>query len=284
MTIAISIRIGEGLVYAADSTSTSFETINGVSVLAQSFHHAQKLMQIRDYPLGVLTFGLGLIGTRNLESLLTEYESQLLPVQIADNYDVSTIAQGILAFIKETYDAAFPRPDLPPALPDMPPLAPMDNRPAMGIVVGGYSHGEFKPEEYVLTFPDGTISESRTAEAGEFGVRWWGQTAALQRLLLGFDPGVIQYLGENGVPEDALPDVGVALRDRLAWRIMFDGMPMQDAIDLSVFLTNIAIGQSRFVIGPPVCGGHVDVATISHRGFSWVRRKEVRVKGDSAFF
>lgn len=61
-------------------------------------------------------------------------------------------------------------------------------------------------------------------------------------------------------------------------------MPVQDAIDLSVFLANVTIGHSRFVVGPPVCGGHVDVATITHNGFEWVRQKKSAVKGDSIFF
>lgn len=65
---------------------------------------------------------------------------------------------------------------------------------------------------------------------------------------------------------------------------MFDGMPLQDAIDLAAFLANVTIGHSRFVIGPPVYGGHVDVAAITHNGFSWVRQKKSAVKGDSVFF
>ena len=57
-----------------------------------------------------------------------------------------------------------------------------------------------------------------------------------------------------------------------------------DAIDFGVYLANVTIGHSRFVVGPPVCGGHVDVATITHRGFTWVRQKRHAVKGDSVFF
>ena len=89
-------------------------------------------------------------------------------------------------------------------------------------------------------------------------------------------------MARNGVA-DAL-GITEQLIARLNWKLSFDGMPLQDAIDLSVFLTNVAIGHSRFAIGPPVCGGHVDVATISHRGFRWIRRKELRVKSDSTFF
>ena len=63
MTIAVSVKVGEGLVMAADSTSSFFSG----DVLAQSYHHARKLLQLKDYPIGILTFGLGNIAGRNLE-------------------------------------------------------------------------------------------------------------------------------------------------------------------------------------------------------------------------
>ncbi len=278
MTIAISIRVGEGLVYAADSTSTMFTTINEVSVLSQSYHHAQKLMQIGEFPVGVLTFGLGLIGTRNLESLLTEFNSQVLPdVPMPGGYTVAGIAAGLQAFLGDRYDGVFPPPE--PALPDVAP--PPDARPVMGVVVGGYSHGSFAPEEFVLTLP---LRDLEDTNPGTLGARWWGQTASLQRLVLGFDQEVMTWLGEQGVEQEALHNIHRDFVQRFRWQISFDGMPLQDAVDLAVFLTNVAIGHSRFAIGPPVCGGHVDVATISHRGFRWIRRKELRVKSDSAFF
>lgn len=304
MTIAISIRVGEGLVYAADSTSSVFNEINGVSVLSQSFHHAQKLMQIGKLPIGVLTFGLGLIGTRNLESLLAEFQEAILP-QLGANGNVRPIADGLATFIRGKYDVVFPppppvavaplapaaaapaapapAPPAAPAAPVAPPPAPIDTRPAMGIVVGGYSVGSFEPEEYAIEFPAGTVNPSRAAPT-DFGVAWWGQTIALQRLLLGFDPGVLQYLVDNGVDQAMIPNISSELVDRLRWGILFDGMPMQDAIDLAVFLTNLAIGHSRFAIGPPVCGGNVDVATISHRGLEWIRHKNHKVKADSTFY
>ena len=97
-------------------------------------------------------------------------------------------------------------------------------------------------------------------------------------------PELMGYLAENGVDPAELENIYKQLVDRFRWQIIFDGMPLQDAIDFAVFLTNVAIGQSRFMVRPPVCGGHVDVATISHRGFNWVRQKSHKVKTDSAFF
>jgi hypothetical protein len=61
-------------------------------------------------------------------------------------------------------------------------------------------------------------------------------------------------------------------------------MPIQDAIDLAVYLVNVTIGHSRFAVGPAVCGGQIDVATITSRGFRWISQKDWVVKSDSVFF
>jgi hypothetical protein len=274
MTIAISVRVGEGLVYAADSTSSLFETINDVSVLSQSFHHAKKLVQVRDFPIGVLTYGLGLIGSRNVESLVAEYESEILPKDADSN--VKAVAEGLRDFLASKYDES-----LPPPAASLPELDVEDSRPRLGVVVGGYTAHHFTPEEYVLELPSRNLAER---DQNVHGVNWWGQTEALQRLLLGYDARLWGWMAEKGVSEENLPGIFDELRGKLQWKIAFDGMPLQDAIDFATFLTNLAIGQSRFVVGPPVCGGHVDVATISHRGFAWIRRKAYGVKSDSAFF
>jgi hypothetical protein len=74
MTIAVSVKVGEGLVLAADSTSSFFSE----NVLAQSYHHARKLLQLQEYPIGIMTYGLGQVAGRNLESLLAEFEQSQL--------------------------------------------------------------------------------------------------------------------------------------------------------------------------------------------------------------
>ena len=284
MTIAISTKIGEGLVYAADSTTSYFETFDAAggpqSRLIQSFHHARKLVQLETYPIGILTFGLGLIGTRNVESLVTEFERSLSPYAADAVYSVQDVAARLQAFIKDKYDAAHPAPE--PPLPGLP--APTDTRPAMGVVMGGFSANEFHPDEWLMTFPDGQLVRPRNDPSGDFGVLWWGATIPLARMVLGCDPGLIRWLVDQGVEENQARSAYEEVVGQHQWTIYFDGMPVQDAIDLSVFLCNVAIGHSRFVVGPPICGGHVDVATITHDGFSWVRQKKTTVKGDSLFF
>lgn len=285
MTIAISIKVGEGLVYAADSTSSFFDNTAGQSRLAQSFHHARKLIQLEDYPIGIMTFGLGSIGARNLESLVAEFENGLIPLAArpaGDVYTVEAIATDLKDFLAAKYDAEFPIPAPAPA-PDGG-AAPPDPRPQMGVIMGGYSRGQFFADEFVIGFPGGTVTRTRDNTAADVGALWWGVTTPIMRLVLGFDPDLHQWFLDQEVDPAEVGNILSELRGRMQWNILFDGMPLQDAIDFGVYLANVTIGHSRFVVGPPVCGGHVDVATITHRGFSWVRQKQNIVKGDSVFF
>lgn len=283
MTIAISIKVGEGLVYAADSASSFFDQTGPKPELIQSFNHARKLIQLEDYPIGILTFGLGSIGARNLESLVAEFENNLTPVRalpIGAKWEVKQIAENLKTFIGGKYDAVFPAPPAPAAGA----VAAPDTRPLMGIVIGGFSRDEFFPDEFLLSFPAGTVTQTRSATTIDFGALWWGVTAPILRLVLGFDPGLHQYFVDKGLDAAQSTNIVDEVRNKFQWNIVFDGMPLQDAIDFGVYLANVTIGHSRFVVGPPVCGGHVDVATITHRGFSWVRQKKYLVKSDSVFF
>lgn len=276
MTIAVSVKVGEGLVYATDSTSSFFDNTAGNSTLVQSFHHARKLIQLADYPIGIMTFGLGSIGARNLESLVAEFENTLTPLSLLNGgpYTVENIAGDLHGFLQGKYEAVFPTPAAGTA----------DNRPLMGVVMGGYSRGEFFPDEFLIAFPAASVEPTRPGGEGGFGALWWGVTPPIVRLILGFDPGLQQWFIDKGVDPAEAGNIVNELRQRFQWTILFNGMPLQDAIDFAVYLANVTIGHSRFVVGPPVCGGHVDVATISHRGFSWVRQKQHQVKGDSIFF
>lgn len=274
MTIAISLKVGEGLVLAADSTATYGEEIGGQFVVQQSYHHAQKLIRIKDYPIGVLTYGLGTIGKRNLESFIGEFEVDLPEIGINPGYTVEQIARNFYDFLRPRYDAAHP-----PSPPGQP-----DQRPRIGVVIGGYLDRTYFPDEFEFILPGADLNRARAVPETDFGIRWWGDQDPIFRLYFGVDSGIVKWAEDRGLPNADALALYAELRQRFAWPIIFESMPLQDAIDLAVYFVNVTIGRSRFVVGPAICGGHVDVAVITHRGFTWVRRKQWSVKADSVFF
>lgn len=263
MTICVSVKVAEGLVLAADSTvmlEGTASTPQGMqSGILQSFEHANKVTQVGDYPIGVLTWGLGAIEARTLQSLVMEHEYALLRRADNANYDVRGIADGILSFVRARYDAAFPAGGA---------------RPVLGMLAGGYSDGQFFPHTYVCELPrqhDWEEVHPDGPAGPSFGAAWWGQTDALTRLIRGFHPPAMEELVKRGADAKIVQqwmDEGVS-----SLPLVFDGMPIQDAVDFASFAVQLTIGRFRFGLGPALCGGNVDIAVITPRAFHWAQRK-----------
>ncbi len=287
MTICVSVKVSEGLVLAADSTAVVQGVMQGPDGVAQSgilktYDHARKLSHVKDYPIGTLSWGVGLIGSRSVESLIKEYEYSLVSLREEEEklrerrmrteaktderpeYAVQKIAIGLREHICRFYLAEFA------GLPD-------DKRPPLGILVSGYSSGQFFPEQWLIELPrSAEVIRVRPDAQGrpDFGANWYGLTDAIVRLHWGRDDQVIGILTKRfQVSIDEIQE----LLGGLQYPVLFDGMPLQDAIDYAVYLVNVAIGRFRFVVGAPLCGGEVDVAAITPNTFTWIQRKSWKI-------
>lgn len=290
MTVCVSVKVSEGLVLAADSTAAIQGALGdptGPQGILKTYDHVRKLSHIKDYPIGTLTWGAALIGARSVESLIKEYEYKLLSLEEEHEkikerrmrgesksderfeYDVKKIAEGLSKHVKGFYDKEFSS-------------VPRDaGLPPLGILVSGYSSGQFFPEQWLIEFPDAhELKKIRPDIDGKpnFGAHWFGLTDAIIRLHWGRDDSAIDILANRfGVSKEEI----FKLLEQLQYPVFFDGMPLQDAIDYAVYLINVAIGRFRFVIGAPLCGGDIDVAVITPNVFTWVQRKSWEVKTGS---
>jgi hypothetical protein len=169
-------------------------------------------------------------------------------------YTVKEVADDLLAFIRARYDAAFP---VPPAVPAGAPAAPPPLRPALGLLIGGYSQNEFFSDEFVYEFPTSTdwkeVRPNLPDGSPSFGANWFGLTDALTRLYLGYDELALNELVNRGA--DRLIVEQWANDNVAALPLVFDGMPLQDAIDFADYSVQVVIGRFRFAQGPPLCGG-----------------------------
>ena len=263
MTIAIAVKISEGLVLAADSASMvqgelKVEGQAPQRGVVQVYSHATKLTQVGEWPVGVVTWGVGQIGSRTIESHVQEYANGLAEKQ---TIGVKQVADDLYAFISDRYKKAFG-----------------DQTPQLGLHVAGYSPDVFFPEQYLLSFPspdkDPVLNARPDNPDGSpaFGANWYGMTDAIVRLYSGFTLAM-QALFPKGPP----PAAQVKLR-QAAYPIIFDAMPLQDAIDFAAWLAEVTIGRFRFVAGAAAVLGPVDIAVITrHTGFKWVRHKEPQV-------
>ena len=263
MTICISIKVPDGLVLAADSMS-SYPVFNPATQgwdIVQSYSYANKLIQVGRESIGVLVWGAGSLQRRSMENLVEDFARQSRP---SGKSQVAAIAAELATFIKSVYDQEHPDPT---------------KGPGLGFLVGGYDDQHPFARQWAFELPTTPKPVELLADAKnrpQFGVQWFGQTDALVRLLHGFDFRLIQGLKDKGFDSAKVDDFFSAqnlVTSKIPYDIIFDGMPLQDAIDYAAYLIHVVKGRFRFVVGPKVCGGPVDVAVVKPGRFEWIRRK-----------
>ncbi|MCB9138098.1 MAG: hypothetical protein H6642_07115 [Caldilineaceae bacterium] len=272
MTIAISIKVNDGLVLAADSASTVFtQAPTGETGVLMVYNNADKIFNLRrGLPVGAVTFGVGSIGNTSISTLAKDLRRRLAGEDPAyedwqinsQTLNIENVAYKVKEFFfEEMYAPAF---------------ADWEEKPTLGFLVSGYSAGAGAAEEYHVTNESGDFTVSCGRSLEDTGITWGGDGAeAVARLTLGFSPQLPAILQSDfGVPEADLIQVINAFRRQLQASVVIPSMPIQDAIDLADFLVDTAIRFSRFTLGPATVGGPIEIAAITkHEGFKWVKRK-----------
>ena len=110
----------------------------------------------------------------------------------------------------------------------------------------------------------------------DFGANWYGQTGTLIRLIKGYDLVSLDELIKRGADKAIIQQW---VNDNASeMRLIFDGMPIQDAVDFADYAVQVTIGAFRFMAGPPLCGGNIDIAVITPAAFHWAKRKQWSIK------
>lgn len=259
MTIVASVKVRDGLILGTDSmTQISASTEQGPQLL-KSYSNARKLFQIGKR-IAVATYGLGNIGNRSIESLVFDFSQT--PEAEVDS--VQEIAGRLYNFVRGQYEAQFAG-------------APADQQQAVGFYVAGYSAGEPFPVEFEFLLPrDAGPIAARPADA--FGASWRGIDAPFTRLYKGFDPYVLPArLEAKGLSQEDIQEVFDATG--LETWVIYDGMPLQDAVNFAVWILDTTIGWATFQVGVASCGRPLQVATIgADTGFRWVAQPQIMVQ------
>jgi hypothetical protein len=257
VSIVASVKVYDGVVIGAESMTQLSANINGQVQVLKSYSHAQKIFQIAELPIGVLTYGGGNIGNRSMESFVHEF-SQLERGLVDEPKTVADVTGRLLAFLRNYYNAGFGN-------------LPEPQRPAIGFFVAGYSPGEPLASEWEFVLPQAQ-APSRAREDQMIGAAWRGVGVPFTRLFFGVDPRLEQMLIGLGVNQDTIARLRQVVAEQLTTRVAFDGMPIQDAIAFCKFIIDTTIGAATYEIGVSSCGGPVNIAVISRTGFEWVSK------------
>lgn len=275
MTIAVSVKINDGVVLATDSASTVIGATPIGPAAVNIYNNANKAFNLlKGVPIGAITWGAGGIGNASISSLVKDFRNKLKGEECAnhqdeykldkENYTIEGVAAMLRRFIyEENYVAAFSA--LPP-----------EQKPALGFIVAGYSARAGLAEEYSISIDQGNCGPPQPLRRREeSGISWSGMGEPLNRLVLGWGTLLPQVMRQNlGVPQQQIEGAMRVIQQVLGVQFAIPAMPLQDAIELAEFLVDVAIKYARFAPGAPVVGGPIEIAAISkHEGFKWVKRK-----------
>jgi hypothetical protein len=264
MSLGIAFKGPEGIVLAADSRVTLTVQQQNMTIPA-TYDNATKLLRVagQDY-VGAVTYGLGALGMqepRTAHSYVPEFEAEIAAAGLM-RLSVQDFATRLSDFFIRQWATA---------------QMPANVQGDMIFLVGGYDDGAVYGRVFEFFIPHRPVPVEQHAGQGTFGMVWGGQKEFTDRLIQGFDdslPGIVQqFLGLNDAQRDQLRN---HLRQHLMANIPFAFLPLQDCVDVSMFLIRTTIAIQNWIVGIRGVGGAIDIATITRvGGFKPVQQKTI---------
>jgi hypothetical protein len=265
MSLAVVIKGPEGIVLAADSRITlRAQSQVSAEVIPVVFDNATKLLTFAGQPhVAAVTYGLAAIGQRTAHSLLPEFD---VSMGASERMSVSDFASRLSRFYVEQWGKEVPDDYV---------------GPDMTFLVGGYDEGAAYGSVFLFGVPSAPEPQPRNCGVNEFGMTWGGQLEVASRLVQGYDPQLMPFLQERlGLDEATLDEIRQSLAPRLEFQVPWPVLPLQDCVDLAVFLVRVTADYQRFSVGVRGVGGPTDVAVITRtKGVQSVKTKTLRVEG-----
>lgn len=267
MTICVSVKVQDCIVFAADSTSSLQAVLsNGDSITINTYDNANKVFNLRKgLPIASMTAGIGNFGTSSISTVTKDLRA-LLTTEGGEYYidpDNYTVEQIVVSTRKYFFEDRFLKLSHPPS-------------GSFQYWVGGYSSGEDLGEVWRFQIDNGVCNDPVCDAAKDVpsSVGWGGAPEAINRLVLGYGQGLRQALAAGGFAADKIPQAIAEIGRYIQADLAHPAMPTVDAVELARFLAETTKQFVRFLPGSNSVGGSIDIATITkHENFKWVGRK-----------
>ena len=267
MTVCVSVKVSDCIVFAADSASTVVQTMSDGQQIENIYRHGNKVYNLfRGLPLCAMTCGLGNIGRNSIGELSKELRLRLMGdgddlYVNRGQYSVQEVAEKARGFLFAKYDAQPQKPE---------------SHHRLEFYVGGYGSSNESGEVWQIVIEDGAAPDPvlMAGADDDFGLNWSGQPEAISRLVLGYGSGLVDALRQGGADDAAISGVLQSIRSQPGRIIINGSMPVQDAIDLADFLVDTTKKFVRFLPGSEIVGGDTDICAVTRfEGFRWIKRK-----------
>ena len=179
MTVAIAIKINNGLVLATDSASAIGETDNEQTKIHYTYYNADKLFNLKKgHPIGCLTWGDGSINGVSISTLTKDFRKNLDRIP---DLKIRDITEEFIEYLKEFIDGKYENINV-------------------GFLIAGYSDNNKNfPEMYMIEIKEERITERELPYDNNFSISWFGDIDFLSRFILGFDPEMEILLKNNRI-------------------------------------------------------------------------------------
>jgi len=264
MSLGVVIKGPEGVVLAADSRVTLEAQKKGGPPIPVNYDNATKLLAFSEPHnyVGCVTYGTAVIGQRTAHSFVPEFEQQVL-AEKKERLAVVDYSNQLSGFFSQRWKETMPSDYA---------------GPNMTFVVGGYDSGSAYGKVFLFEIPSQPAPKLQHPRDNDFGMTWGGQLEIASRLIHGFDPALPNILKQVlNLDDKKIDQLYGALRENLAFPIPYAVLPLQDCIDLAIFLIRTTMIAQRLAIGIRGVGGPIDVAIITRtNGLEYVQRKLIR--------
>ena len=252
MTIAIAIKTGSAVVFAADSKITTTGLV-GLDEKGepcwqeQTYDNATKVVHDRSQTLMAMVAGSANIGRISA----TDFISTLTVNSGESKADQDSAIAEVVARMVDRKSAYWKTTQASP-----------ETWPGPTVLLAAPEPGESTPRVWRVDL--GGEGAKTTEILTEAGIKLEGAYDEVFALLHGIHVEVLKGISiELKVPPES---VWKAWREMKALR-PFDklnlwAMPVQDAIDMAVFLATVQVEMDRFLPGTPACGGPIDVMVL----------------------
>lgn len=253
MTIAVAIRTESAVIFAADSKLTTravagLEADGSPRWVEQTYDYATKVAHDSGRRLMVMVAGHANVGRVAATDFVSRKSFGLFN-------DAATQDESIRNLVSEMADekrrfwaeSQVPEEQWPGPTLLLASAGPGGLDPRVWRVMLGGSGFSI---EVILSYP---------------AIRLEGAYAEAYSLLYGFHPEVLDRIaGQTSVPSQQISQAAIQPQGwlRPIDKLSFWAMPLQDAIDMAVFIATVQVEMDRFLPGTPACGGPIDVMVL----------------------
>jgi hypothetical protein len=272
LTVGVSCNLSDGVILGVDSAITIADS----KTIYKVYENAEKLFQLGEKPIGIATFGLGGIGGRSIGSYVREFEV-MNPNNVVKNHNssVKSVVEELRTFFQQQYQKT-----VVPAVEKETKKKfeeILDNeKPVLGLVVGGFSGGSYLSEvwQILIPFNNNPNSATNVRKEGDFGANWFSLFIPICRYMKGFDPSLIDeligYFSKTlggGIPLNAEENKAILnIMSKYEYQVPYGSMPIEEGIAHVKFLVEMTINHHRFSIGAPVVGGKARIGLVTYKG------------------